>query len=47
MAAIDPQGMPSPEPGNEPAAGNDSQPTPRWIPPRTFAQRMGTTVRQR
>ncbi|MCP3025200.1 hypothetical protein [Cupriavidus basilensis] len=56
MADMDPQGMPSPEPDNKPAAGNDSQPTraegvkptPRWIPPpRTLEQRMVTTVRQR
>ncbi|QOT78989.1 hypothetical protein [Cupriavidus basilensis] len=56
MADMDPQGVPSPEPANKPAAGNDSQPTraegvkptPRWIPPpRTLEQRMGTTVRQR
>ncbi|AJG20689.1 type VI secretion system protein TssL, long form [Cupriavidus basilensis] len=48
MADMDPQGIPSPEPDNKPAAGNDSQPTPRWIPPqRIFEQRLADVQRAR
>ncbi|MDR3381029.1 type VI secretion system protein TssL, long form [Cupriavidus basilensis] len=39
MADMDPQGMPSPEPGNKPTAGSDSQPT------RTFEQRFADVQR--